>query len=237
MISDKDARARGWWFNYSVAQWSAISEQVNKIGSGSGRPFSYLELLGAANVYLDENFCSPQERAADFENIAQLAQHLRLTVASSFAVDHEETDPLPDEWLDAVERIELWARANASLFRLGRSAKDHFYMTVLECWGDAGGSFRRSRTSPTGQFRGGEASGPTVLYVEAAVKPVMGERAPGREAIYKLIARYKKHDDEMQREMESTLAKAEGARRPNAAQKALLVLARKEGRSRDTVRS
>lgn len=232
MISDQEAHAHGLWFNYRPTQWRAIADQVARIAAPT-EPFASMQLLEAANTYLDECFRSPRERAQEFEEIGRIAEHLRLSVASSFAVDHESVAQVPPEWLDRLEELERWAKHNEALFRLGWSAKWRFYRTVLECWGNAGGSFRRSRSKPAerdGAGGGGQASGPTVLYVEAAVEPVMGDQAPGREAICKLIIRHRRDEEEMQREMERVLREARSARRPNAVQKELLALD-KESRS------
>jgi hypothetical protein len=82
-----------------------------------------------------------------------------------------------------LSSLELEAQFFASL---RGTAKQEFYDTVLNCWHQAGGQFKRSR-APSGK-----PSGPTVLFVEAVTTPVMGKSAPGREAICKMIVDHRK---------------------------------------------
>lgn len=194
MISNEEAHSYGWKFNYTAEEWAAITKQVARI-SVPNEPFDFHKLLEAANIYLDECFRSPRELVDSFGDIAKSAERLRRNIFKLECLMPMNCEPAPNRYHDALSELAYWARNYEAVYRVSWPSRWRFYNTVLECWGDAGGRFKRSRKKPVERDElprlGGSASGPTVLYVEAAVTPVMGEEAPGREAICKLIVRHR----------------------------------------------
>jgi hypothetical protein len=191
MISDAEAAAEGWSFNYTAAQWSIIAELVNR-HCPHKELFAYRELLQAANSYL----CGQSLRLKDSEwrvNAKSMTRMLFLMYEM-----HEGTF-LKGNLFEGLNAIEKLAADFARHFGCSCSKlnpKKAFYYILLDLWGEAGGPFRRSRSKPneTGTRLGGEAGGPTVRYFEAAAGPVMNDDAPGRERICQLIVEHRESD-------------------------------------------
>lgn len=185
-------------FNYQPEQWQAILRRVPR-----PREFDCSALLVAANTYLDDAWPPPDERARMFRRIIELQLELRLAVGVASATYFDEAHALPPELfkqLDAVTH-ELERRSQDALddVEFGWSPKEIFFREVFDLWGAAGGEFKRSRPADRGGAAPRIPSGPLIEYFEAVVQPVMGDKAPGRETIYKLIPKHKGEDAELER--------------------------------------
>jgi hypothetical protein len=180
VITDAQLKAL-YYFKYSPEQRAAIFAQVDRACT---HEFDYDHLVSAANSFLDDMFPGPAEKARDYEAVAEAVLNLRIAAVAATAVVMD--DVLLDGLLRSIEpildKIEHHARDREVFWREDWHPKVRFYWTVLDCWRATGGLLRRSRHSVTGRV-----GGPTVLYFEAAVAPVMEEAAPGREAIAKII--------------------------------------------------
>jgi hypothetical protein len=190
--------------------------------------FPYRWLLEVANTYLRDRARSRSGAGKKWNAAADAMADARRAMADACRHNEHFGTPFDDfvefsrdeleEWKRSLNLLEQWeqsarsaARYDATLAHFGCSPKQHFYNMLLEFWGNAGGHFKRSRAKPNemGTKSSGKAGGPTVLYVEATVGPVMGKDAPGREAICKLIVRHREFRKRVQAiDAELALAKA-----------------------------
>jgi hypothetical protein len=212
MISDAERRAAGWSFNYDGAQWRVISELVDRNCPQDEERFSYWGLLEAANDYLRDTAQSRGEAAKRWRAIAHLMKRAReLVPKPNYAEQHDSLLAQIEEVAQSATRNEKYEEAFA---RGSWKPRQVFYHLLLECWGDAAGLFRRSRSTPPvdGARWSGRPGGPTVLYFEAVAGPVMGRSAPGRERICQLIVEHKEFDKQMQADMDAADARARSGR-------------------------
>lgn len=175
-------------FRYNEVQRRALLSLVGELEHAATFDLDALE--AAAETYLNEMFKPRGVRADEYEHVARMVLELRLAVTS--IVDDEPLTGRFDAISSTLDQVEALASARAEDLRDDdgwRTPAASFYWSVLDLWRAAGGPLTRSRSSSTG-----ELGGPTVLYFEAAVRPVMIERAPGREAIAKIIVRHRDRD-------------------------------------------
>jgi hypothetical protein len=176
-------------FNYSDAQWQAITFAFR---DGCGRTLRLDEmvlLLDAANDYLKDlpHHQPAAKRAEMLLRRAKTATDFRRMLVEAEndlgwgSIEQEERSKL----LKLVDRFIQTQEVNAELINLGAHGPTHpravFFECIMGSWVSAGGRLRRSRDID------GRVGGPLVRYIQAVTSPVMGKAAPKPETIFKFI--------------------------------------------------
>jgi hypothetical protein len=197
---DLEPAKRGGWRDSNmqpIMGWS-ISAQPRPGLSTPTKPFNYRALRTAANCFLDEKWPPPDERRRALKALVERCEEFRFALA-----DLEHSTDVVFRALAMLDEVDSRARDQLGMLEDSeRTPKWKFYNAVLDCWIDAGGQLKMSRRGPESN-RPGQPSGPLIEYFDAAVRPVMEDEAPGREAIYKVVVERKAIDVEFNARIEA----------------------------------
>jgi hypothetical protein len=180
-------------FSFTESQWHEIREAA---WDGCTRPWNLRKvfLTKVANTYLHEasrHLC-PSERRAAWKRVARLLGETRAAIAVADPLGLRELEFSFDEQLD------YWQRA-ARGFE-GRSfGEPHpraaFFKLVLDLWIFMGGGLGFSRASAVAT-KPGKLGGPTIRYLSAVTRAVMGDAAPTVEGLRRILERYRANFEE-----------------------------------------
>jgi hypothetical protein len=121
--------------------------------------------------------------------------------------------------------LDDWIFLFADRAKHGWRPRDLYFYRALDCWEDAGGHFRFSRAKPGSQHEG-RPGGPTIRYLEAVSRPLMGKGTPSAEALAKIIERRAKKPGTLGPRLARHLTKLEVASSPAQARRIVRAISR-----------
>jgi hypothetical protein len=171
-------------FDYSYEQWTAIENEVAKVCPGSLTDFERRRLVSAANLYLigtrEPHFIKSHfaEKSKRWKRVEKLSAELADAITSATAIlalAPREIQRVPPALMKLRKIAAVLSADHGAFDPLKRS----FYEAVLKVWTDRGGKLGWSTNAQVG--------GPCVRYLNAVVRPVMGDDSPSPNYVKDII--------------------------------------------------